>query len=702
MRAILENVSRRHFIGGAAAIGGLVVGMRLLPGSYAATRAAAPATDVPRFNPTAFIAIDNTGLVTIVAHRSEMGQGIRTGLPMVVADELEADWSRVYVSQAVGDETTYGGQNTDGSRSMRHFLQPMRQMGAAVRQMLEAAAAASWGVDVSQVYARNHQIIHAPTGRVLGYGEVAAVARALAVPQPETLKLKKRSEFRYIGKGLPIVDLIEMTTGRAGYGIDIRLPGMKYAVIARPPVYGGRVASFDGAPALAVPGVERVVKLESTPPPSGFQPLGGVAVIARNTWVAIQGCRKLNITWDDGPNRSYDSAAYKTQLEETARRPGKVVRNEGDALSALASATSIVKADYYVPHIAHAPMEPQAATAVVADGRCEVWSCTQFPQVSRDEIAKALRIPVDRVKVQHLEAALDPQGHATAWLHRTVFPAIPSTFQPNIIYASDGELGQGVVDLPYAIPNIRCENGQALPHVRIGWFRSVLNIPHAFAVCSFADELAHAAGRDPKDYLLELLGPPRHVDLTPGGVNYQNYGDDINVFPIDTGRLHHVVELVAQKAQWGRKLPASHGLGIAVHRSFVSYVAIVVEAAVGKDGTLSVPRVDMAVDCGFPVFPDRIRSQMEGAAVMALSSALYGEITFSEGRVQQSNFNDFQVARMNVAPRETHVHIVDSDRPSGGVGEPGVPPFAPALCNAIFAATGKRIRRLPIGAQLKS
>ncbi len=752
MAAILENLSRRSFlVGGAAVAGGLVIGLRLLPRGFASNPPAAPAVDVPRFNPTAFVSIDETGLVTIVAHRSEMGQGIRTALPMAVADELEADWSRVRIVQAVGDEATYGGQNTDGSRSLRHFLLPMRQMGAAARQMLETAAANKWGVQVAQVRARNHQIVHTPTGRVLEYGALAVAASELPVPRQEQLKLKRPEDFRYIGKNVPIVDLNDMTSGRAGYGIDVRLPGMKYAVIARPPVYGGRVASYDEPSARAVPGVERVVKLDGTPPPSGFQPLGGVAVIARNTWAAIQGRGKLSTTWDDGPNRSYESVAYKTELEETARRPGKVVRNQGDALAALAAPARVVKADYYVPHLAHAPMEPPAAAASVTDGRCEAWACTQNPQGARDEIAKALGIPVDRVKVnvtllgggfgrkskpdyvveaallsravgapvkvtwtredeihhdyyhtvtaQHLEAALDPRGRAVAWLHRSVFPAIPSTFQPNVRYASDGELSQGVIDVPYAIPNIRCENGEAEPHVRIGWFRSVLNIPHAFAVCSFADELAHAAGRDPKDYLLELLGPSRRVDA---GAHYQNYGDDINVYPIDTGRLRRVVELVAEQARWGRSLPAGHGLGIAVHRSFVSYVAIVVEAAVAKDGTVSVPRVDMAVDCGFAAYPDRIRSQMEGAAVMALSSALYGEITFHEGRAQQNNFNDFQVARMTAAPRETRVHIVERDAPPGGVGEPGVPPFAPALCNAIFAATGKRIRRLPIADQLRS
>jgi isoquinoline 1-oxidoreductase beta subunit len=304
------------------------------------------------------------------------------------------------------------------------------------------------------------------------------------------------------------------------------------------------------------------------------------------------------------------------------------------------------------------------------------------------------------VAAQHLEAGLDARGRTVAWLHRSVFPSIPSTFAPGVTHASDGELSLGCVDLPYDIPNIRCENPEAEAHVRIGWYRSVANIQHAFAVNSFASELAHAAGRDPKDYLLELIGPARHVDLTRGGAKYVNYGDPIDLYPVDTGRLRKVVELVAERAGWGRKLPAGRGLGIAVHRSFVTYVATVVEVEAGKAGQISVPRVDVAVDCGFVVNPDRVRSQMEGACVMGLSNTLYGQVTFREGRAQQSNFNDYPVVRINAAPRETRIHIVPSADPPGGVGEPGVPPLGPALCNAIFAATGKRIRNLPIGGQL--
>jgi isoquinoline 1-oxidoreductase beta subunit len=618
--------------------------------------------------------------------------------------------------------------------------------------MLEAAAARHWNVPVTEVTARLHQVVHTPTGRTVGYGELVAIARDLPVPPKEQIHLKAPAAFRYIGKELPGVDLFDITTGRAKYGIDQTHAGMKYAAIARPPVYGGRVASVDSKAAEAVSGVERVIRLAETPPPSGFQPLGGVAVVATNTWAAIQGRNKLNITWDDGPNQTYDSTTYRAELEAAVKQPGTVVRNEGDVDKGLAQAARRVTADYYVPHLAHATMEPPAALAVVADGRCEVWAPTQAPQGARDTLAKALGIPAERVRVnvtllgggfgrkskpdfiveaallsrevgapvkvvwtreddihhgyyhsvsaQHLEAGLDAQGHAVAWLHRTAFPAIPSTFAPGVTHASDGELGLGFIDLPYDIANIRLENPEAAAHVRIGWYRSVDNIQHAFATCSFADELAHAAGRDSKDYLLELLGAPRHVDLTRGGAKVWNYTDPIDLFPIDTGRHRRVVELVAERAGWGRKLGPGRGRGIAVHRSFVTYVASVVEVAVNKHGQISVPRVDIAIDCGFVAHPERVRAQLEGAAVMSLGNALLGQVTFKTGRAQQSNFNDYQVLRINAAPRETHVHIVPSDAPPGGVGETGVPPVAPALCNAIFAATGKRIRSLPIGTQL--
>lgn len=742
-------VSRRAFLNGLAASGafGLVAS---LPGSRFLSLAEAAAAG--SFAPNAFVTIDETGLVTIMVHRSEMGQGIRSTLAMLVADELGASTARVRLEQAPGDEKKYGSQNTDGSHSVRDFFIPLRQMGAAARHMLEAAAAAQWKVPPSEVESREHAVVHKGSGRSLGFAELVASARTQPVPAPAALTLKPLRDLPRVGKRVPPMDAVAMTTGKAVYGIDAALPNMKIAVIARPPVYGGKVASVDSSAAETSPGVVKVVRLPETPPPAGFRQLGGVAVVASNTWAALQGRDKLKITWDDGPNAGYDSAVYRTALESAVRKPGRVVRNEGDVDAALKAASTRHAADYYVPHLAHAVMEPPAALASVANGSCEIWACTQHPQGMRDEVAKALDIPVDKVTVhvtflgggfgrkskpdfaveaallsgevaapvkvvwtredeirhgyyhavaaQHLEAGLDAQGGAVAWLHRSAFPAIGSTFAPKQTGPSDGEMALGAVDVPWHVPNLRCEACDAPAHVRIGWFRSVSNIQHAFAIGSFVDELAHAAKRDPRDFLLDLIGPARHVDPTRGGVKEWNYGQDSKTFPLDTARLRHVVEIATKQADWGRTLPKGRGLGLAVHRSFLTYVATVVEVAVADDGTLSVPHVWVAADCGFAANPDRVRSQMEGASVMALTLALYGNLTFKNGRAEQGNFTDFRLAAMPMAPRTIDVHIVDSQAPPAGVGEPGVPPFPPALCNAIFAATGKRIRALPIGEKI--
>lgn len=752
----IANVSRRSLLLGLGA-GSLVLALRLPLRAQEAKKyggEAMPGGLVK--DPQVFVAIGEDGTVTILAHRSEMGQGVRTSLPLVIADELEADWARVTIQQAVADEGRYGSQDTDGSRSMRQHFAVLRRMGATVRRMLEEAAAAEWQVPVEEVRAENHTVLHAASGRRLDYGALAEAAAALPLPAEAAIRLKTPAEFRYIGReGLDLIDNVAITTGQARYGIDTELEGMVHAVVARPPVYGGKVAAYDAAAALAVPGVLKVVELPAPSLPSAFLPLGGIAVIAENTWAAIRGREALQITWDDGPNGGYDTAGYRALLTEAVRAPGKVVRESGDLETALAGAAQRVEAEYYVPHHAHATMEPPAAVVRIRDGLCEAWACVQAPEATREGLSQLLDIPFDKVTVNvtllgggfgrkskpdfvfeagllsqalggrpvkmtwtreddmahdflnttmvsRLEAGLDEEGLPVALLYRTAAPSITSIFQPGVVHEAPFELGMGAVDMPFDVPNLRVENPEAAAHTRIGWFRAVFNIPHAFALQSFVAELAAAAGRDPKDYLLAMIGPDRRIDPATLSETW-NYGEDPALYPIDTGRLRRVIEVAAEGAEWGRALPQGSGLGIAAHRSFASYIAAVVEVAVDPQGAVSVPRVDIAVDCGPVVNPDRVRSQMEGAVVQGLGIALLSDITFREGRVEQTNFDSYEVPRIDMVPRDIRVHLLpaeDYTEPLGGVGEPGVPPVVPALLNAVFAASGKRIRSLPLGNQL--
>jgi isoquinoline 1-oxidoreductase beta subunit len=719
--------------------GAFVLAARVLPLNGLA--AAAGDADKAAWQPSVYLGLEPDGTVIIVTHRSEMGTGIRSVLPTVVAEELDADWKRVKIEQAIGD-TKYGSQNTDGSCSIRDFYDAMREAGATARLMLELAAASKWGVPVAECKAQNHQVVHAATNRKLGYGELVAIAAKLAKPKQEELKYKSPAEYRYIGKDVPIIDREDLCSGRGTFGIDARMPGMVYASIERSPVLGGKLKTYDDQEARKVPGVERTVVLEGFTPPHGFKALGGVAVIANNTWSANKGREALKIEWEPGKNAEYDSASYKQKLLETVRSPQRVVRNAGDVDAEFAKGGKTHEAEYYVPHLSHAPMEPPAAVAEFKEGRALIYAATQNPQAVQDTVAAALGIdkknvechvtllgggfgrkskpdyvaeaallskavgkPVKvtwtreddirfdyyhTVSAMYLKAALDEKGRPTAWLQRVAFPSMMSTFNPAAASASGGEMGMGWTNVPFDIPNQRAENGPAQHHVRIGWLRSVANIQHAFAVQSFVDELAHLAKRDPVEYLLDVIGQPRKIE--PAQRN--RFSDK---FPYETGRLRRVIELAAERSGWAKRKPSKgRALGVAAHYSFLTYVAAVVEVEVDGQGRIRIPRVDIALDAGRVINPDRVKAQFEGASVFGAGIALMNEITAAKGEIQQSNFHDYRVARINEAPLMTNVHIVASEAPPAGVGEPGVPVMAPAICNAIFAATGKRIRELPL------
>jgi isoquinoline 1-oxidoreductase beta subunit len=689
-----------------------------------------------------FVGVTPTGLVEIVAHRSEMGQGIKTALAAAVVEELKADWGRVRIRQADADPRL-GSQNTDGSRSARRLMGPMRKAGAAAREILVAAAAARWGVPATDCEARDHAVHHGE--RSLGFGALAEAAARLPVPADPPLT--DDAALRYVGPGVPSVDLVPMTTGAAVYGADVVREGMLTAVIARPPALGAAWTAYDREAALAVPGVVAVEELEVRDLPTGMQPVGGIAVLAEHTWAALRGREALAVAWEPGPHAGHGSGAYRAELERRVGEAARAVRTQGDVDAALEASGRRVEASYFVPYLSQAPMEPPAAVAEVGDGTAELWAPTQNPQGVQSVVGQALGLEPSAVtvhvtllgggfgrksksdfaaeaailaqrsgrpvrvqwtreddlrhgfyhslSVQRLEAGLDDAGRVTAWLHRTAFPPIGATFS-GARSASQGELGLGLLGLPYRIPNLRLENAEAEAHLRIGWMRAVCNVFHAFAIGSFVDELARAAGRDTVEMLRELLGEPAKLRAADLGLEeLPNYGEDEGPYPVDTGRLRGVLDRVVEAFEWQRALPEGHGKGVAVHRSFVSYVAVALEVAVDED-RVRVERAHIAIDCGEVLDEDRVRAQLEGAVAFGLSLALESVIDVEDGAVTTGNFDRYPVRRMHGMPRELVTHVLESDEAPGGVGEPGVPPVAPALCNALFDATGRRVRALPV------
>ena len=725
------DLSRRGFLGVS---GVFVLGACLPVRANTPERSLAAGT----LEPNLFLALEGDGTVRITAHRSEMGQGIRTALAQIVADELDADWSRVQVDQAPGD-AKYGDQNTDGSRSIRYNYDRLRSAGATARLMLRQAAAEVWQVPLEEVTAANHEVSHAPSGKRLGYGELAGEAAAL--PVPEEAPLKPNAEHRFIGKDAVHVDAAAIARGEGTFGADFTLPNMATAVVVRCPWLGGGVEKIVNPPGeqAGFIGIEILDPSASAGPQ--FAPLGGAAVIAEDTYTAIRIARELEIEWTESPNHSFDSSQLQQSLLSALQEPGTPVPNaeKGDVDAAFAAGGTELEATYQTPFLAHAPMEPPVAVADVSEDRCVVHATVQDPQAARGLVAAHLQMPLENVKVmptllggafgrkskpdfvleavelskrlkrpvrvqwlreddirhdffhaasaQYHRAVVDERGHPNAWLQRTAFPSITTVFAAQASQPAEWELEMGFSNLPYAVANQRMESAGIRPGVRVGWLRSVCNIFHAFSANVFADEMAAQAGRDAIEHRLEILPEGGKLSV-PGMQPPEGY-------ELDIGRLRHVIERVRALSEWDRARPDGVGLGFAVHHSFYSYVATVLEASV-QNGQPTVSNAYMVLDCGTYINPDTCRAQMEGAVVFGLSLALLGEIGMENGAVVQSNFHDYPMLRMAQAPA-TKVELVPAQgRLPAGVGEPGVPPVPPALVNALYAATGKRYRSLPI------
>ena len=694
-----SQLPRRDFLKiSALAGGGLLLGIRVPERAQGGIAHSIP------FEPNAFVRLDEDGRVTITLARSDMGQGVRTALPMIVADEMDADWSRITVVQADAHPTRYGRMMTVGSTSVRGGAwMPLRQAGAAAREMLVAAAAARWGVDAASCRTAQGRVFHDASKREAGFGELASAAAAL--PIPERPRLKRASEFTLIGTRVPLVDTKEKVTGRAIFGIDVRVPRMLFATVVRPPTFGGKVAAFDATKARAIPGVRDAVQISS-----------GVAVVATNTWAAFRGARALEITWDDGAYARSSSDIFR-DFAQLAEQPGIEARKEGDASLALAGAATRLRATYEAPYLAHATMEPMNCTADVRSDRCEIWAPTQNPQGTHAVAARLTGLPAEAVTVHvtylgcgwgrrsrtdfvedaveasmkvgapvqvlwsreedmrhdfyrpashvRFDAALDGSGRPIA-LHARVVCQPISGGRAGV----DGPAVAGIADMHYGIPNFLVEYMRANEEVPVGYWRSVGPSQNTFFLESFVDELAHAAKRDPFELRRELLaGHPR---------------------------LRRVLELAAERSGWGTPLPKGRARGIAVVEDKGGLVAEVAEVSLAN-GKVAVHRVTCAADCGRIIHPGIVEAQLSGSVAAGLTAALYGEITIAKGRVEQGNFHDYRMLRMGEMP-QIDVHIVESDEEPGGVGEPGVPPIAPAVANALFALTGRRVRRLPIRA----
>ena len=726
MSAVVK-VTRRDFVKvSSAASFGLILAAEL----PLARGAAANGSDAAPLGP--FVQIAPDGQVTIWVHKSEMGQGVRTALPMIIAEELDAEWSKVRIRQADLD-AAFGPQGTGGSSSIRGSWMPLRKTGATARAMLVAAAAAAWSVDPAACRTEGGVITHPASGRSIRYGEVAKAASIL--PVPAGVALKAPASFRIVGREkVERLDNADIVRGRARFGIDSHPPGLLYAVVLRSPVFGGTVVSVDDQKARAIAGVKKIVRIDAQ---GSNLPWNGVAVVATSTWASMKGRDALKVKWEEGTRAAESSASLSDLMAEMAAKPGRAIRHEGDADAVLAGATRRIEATYEVPYLAHATMEPMNCTAHALPSSLEIWAPTQFAGWAASTCGHALGLTDAQVKVhvtllgggfgrranpdfaleasliskavgapvkvqwtreddmQHdfyrpaslhrLTAALGTDGEPVAWRHRLVSPSIDAfmhgTDAKNI---QESEM-DGAADLRQRIPNLRVDYAYADSGAARGWWRSVANSGNTFVVQSFFDELAHAAGKDPVAYQLALFGGPPVSSADPAEKEH----------PFDSGRMRRVIELAAGKAGWGRAQAPGRFLGFAAEYSFMTYVAEVAEVSVADDGTPRVHRVVAAIDCGTPVNPDGITAQVEGAVIFGLTAALKGRISLNDGRVEQSNFHDYQLLRMNEAPR-IEVHIVPSGEHPTGTGEPALPPLAPAVCNAIFAATGKRIRKLPI------